>query len=70
VLAEAIHLVTPNASIINKFPFVDLIPGPMPWRARAQSFRKRLDILYEKLLDDALTGKASGMNTYAVSRKE
>ncbi|KNZ80003.1 Cytochrome P450 2B11 [Termitomyces sp. J132] len=63
VLAEAIHLVTPNASIINKFPFVDLIPGPMPWRARAQSFRKRLDILYEKLLDDALTGKASGMNT-------
>ncbi|KAH0589267.1 hypothetical protein H2248_005029 [Termitomyces sp. 'cryptogamus'] len=65
VLAEAIHLVTPNASIINKFPFVDLIPGPMPWRARAQSFRKRLDILYEKLLDDALTGKASGMNTWA-----
>ncbi|KAG6889581.1 hypothetical protein C0995_016389 [Termitomyces sp. Mi166 len=65
VLAEAIYLVTPTASITNKLPFLDWIPGPMPWRTRARSFRKRLDTLYEKLVDDAITGKASGMNTWA-----
>ncbi|KNZ78883.1 Steroid 17-alpha-hydroxylase/17,20 lyase [Termitomyces sp. J132] len=51
--------------ITNFFPSLDLIPGPMPWRTRAQSFQKRNDAMYEKLVDDAVTGKASGIDTWA-----
>ncbi|KAG5348693.1 hypothetical protein C0989_008895, partial [Termitomyces sp. Mn162] len=65
ILAELAYLGTPTASITNFFPSLDSIPGPMPWRTRAQSFRKRNDAMYEKLVDDAVTGKASGINTWA-----
>ncbi|KAG6859131.1 hypothetical protein C0995_011268, partial [Termitomyces sp. Mi166 len=65
VLAETAYLATPTASITNFLPFLDLIPGPMPWRTRAESYRKQHDALYEKLVDDAVTGKASGMSTWA-----
>ncbi|KAG6871672.1 hypothetical protein C0995_001599 [Termitomyces sp. Mi166 len=65
LLDETAYLATPTASITNIFPFLDLIPGPMPWRTRAESFRKQNDALYEKLVDDAVTGKASGMDTWA-----
>ncbi|KAG6884245.1 hypothetical protein C0995_010663, partial [Termitomyces sp. Mi166 len=64
-LAEATYLATPTASITNFLPFLDLIPGPMPWRTRAESYRKKRDASYEKLVNDAVTGKASGMNTWA-----
>ncbi|KAG6894242.1 hypothetical protein C0992_006947, partial [Termitomyces sp. T32_za158] len=59
------HIKRPTTSITNIFPFLDLIPGPMPWRTRAESFRKRNDALYEKLVDEAVAGKASGMYTWA-----
>ncbi|KAG6836624.1 hypothetical protein H0H93_005967 [Arthromyces matolae] len=65
VLAEGLQLALPSASIINVFPFLDLMPGPMPWRVRAKSFRQRDDALYEKLFDRCLTGEAGGMNTWA-----
>ncbi|KAG5728140.1 Steroid 17-alpha-hydroxylase/17,20 lyase [Termitomyces sp. T112] len=65
LLAETTDIVTPTASIINIFPFLDLIPGPMPWRTRAHSFRKKNNAFYEKVVDVAITGKASGMNTWA-----
>ncbi|KAG6902058.1 hypothetical protein C0995_005115 [Termitomyces sp. Mi166 len=65
VNAEAVVLLTPAASIINTLPFLDLLPGPMPWRTRAQAFRKREYEVYKKLIDEAVTGKASGMNTWA-----
>ncbi|KAG6849628.1 hypothetical protein H0H93_006837 [Arthromyces matolae] len=64
-LAEIVHLALPSSSITNFFPFLDLIPGPMPWRTRAASFRKRYEDLYNRLLDNALTGNASGRNTWA-----
>ncbi|KAG6865598.1 hypothetical protein C0991_001022 [Blastosporella zonata] len=53
--------------IINVFPFLDFIPGPMPWRTRAQSFRERDKAIFKKLIDEAVTGKASGMNTWAAA---
>ncbi|KNZ81601.1 Cytochrome P450 2B11 [Termitomyces sp. J132] len=65
VNAEAVVLLAPSASIVNALPFLDLLPGPMPWRTRAQKFRKREDIVYGKLIDEAVRGKASGMNTWA-----
>ncbi|KAG6835812.1 hypothetical protein H0H93_014463 [Arthromyces matolae] len=37
----------------------------MPWRNRAQSFRKRQDELYASLTEEALTGKGSEMHTWA-----
>ncbi|KAJ7224639.1 cytochrome P450 [Mycena pura] len=37
----------------------------MPWRKRAQAHRKREDALYDRLIVDAVSGKASGMNTWA-----
>ncbi|KAJ7628952.1 cytochrome P450 [Roridomyces roridus] len=58
-------LVAPGASIINAFPFLNILPGPMPWRTRAAAFRKREDALYDKLVTEAVSGKASGMNTWA-----
>ncbi|KAG5732267.1 Cytochrome P450 2B19 [Termitomyces sp. T112] len=65
VLDEAVTLMTPTASIINVLPFLDLLPGPMPWRIRAQEFRKREDAVYKKLIDKALEGEALGMDTWA-----
>ncbi|KAG6919136.1 hypothetical protein DXG01_008943 [Tephrocybe rancida] len=62
---EAVGLFSPAASIINVFPFLDLIPGPMPWRTRALSFRKREDAIYKKITDKALVGNVSTMNTWA-----
>ncbi|KAG6811838.1 hypothetical protein H0H87_010125, partial [Tephrocybe sp. NHM501043] len=62
-LEKLVHLGTPNASILNVFPFLDWIPGPMPWRTAAQSYRKKDNALYSKLINYALTGEASGMNT-------
>ncbi|KAJ7212728.1 cytochrome P450 [Mycena pura] len=66
-VAEFISLCTPSASIINVLPFLDKIPGPMPWRKRAQAYRKREDALYDRLVADAVSGKASGMNTWAAA---
>jgi hypothetical protein len=65
-----VSLCTPSASIINVLPFLDIIPGPMPWRKRAQTYRKREDALYDMLITDAVSGKASGMNTYVSAQGE
>ncbi|KAG6849627.1 hypothetical protein H0H93_006836 [Arthromyces matolae] len=67
LLSKLVHLGAPTSSIINVFPFLDWIPGPMPWRSHAQSFRKRHDEFFESIVDEALTGKASGMNTYVIT---
>ncbi|KAJ6490101.1 cytochrome P450 [Mycena sanguinolenta] len=64
-LAESSRLCHPAASIINFLPFLDLIPGPMPWRKWARTHRKREDVLYDKLITRAVSGEASGMNTWA-----
>ncbi|KAG6829138.1 hypothetical protein H0H87_012507 [Tephrocybe sp. NHM501043] len=60
-------LCTPSASIINVLPFLDYIPGPMPWRTRAKEYREREDAIYKKLIEDAVTGKGAGMNTWAAA---
>ncbi|KAG5716141.1 Steroid 17-alpha-hydroxylase/17,20 lyase [Termitomyces sp. T112] len=65
VIDEIVAHTAPSASIVNVFPFLDLLPGPMPWRIRAQAFQRRQDAIYKELLDEAVTGKASGMNTWA-----
>ncbi|KAJ7091816.1 cytochrome P450 [Mycena epipterygia] len=66
-IAEFVGLCTPSASIINVLPFLDIIPGPMPWRKRAQTYRKREDALYDRLITGAVSGEASGMNTWAAA---
>ncbi|KAF7372783.1 Cytochrome P450 2B11 [Mycena sanguinolenta] len=66
-IAEFVKLCTPSASIVNVLPFLDIVPGPMPWRKRAQSYRKREDALYDKLITRAVSGEASGMNTWAAT---
>ncbi|KAF7372780.1 Steroid 17-alpha-hydroxylase/17,20 lyase [Mycena sanguinolenta] len=66
-LADLSRLVNPSASIINVLPFLDIIPGPMPWRKHAQPYRKREDMLYDKLITRAISGEASGMNTWAAA---
>ncbi|KAF7341640.1 Steroid 17-alpha-hydroxylase/17,20 lyase [Mycena sanguinolenta] len=63
-LAELVTLTTPTASIMNFLPFLDIIPGSMPWRTRAQTYRKREDALYDRLITRAISGEASGMNTW------
>ncbi|KAG6875493.1 hypothetical protein C0992_003585 [Termitomyces sp. T32_za158] len=45
LFAEEACLLTPTASITNIFPFLDLIPGPMSWRTRAQSYRSQSNTL-------------------------
>ncbi|KAG6812878.1 hypothetical protein H0H92_015806 [Tricholoma furcatifolium] len=65
VIFEGIDLVSPSASIINVLPFLDWIPGPVSWRVRAQSFRKREKAIYDKLFDEALLGRGSGVDTWA-----
>ncbi|KAJ7247444.1 cytochrome P450, partial [Mycena haematopus] len=67
-IAEFVSLCTPSASIINVLPFLDIIPGPMPWRERARTYRKREDALYDRLIARAVSGEASGMNTYVLLR--
>ncbi|KAG6899236.1 hypothetical protein C0993_012025, partial [Termitomyces sp. T159_Od127] len=64
-LAEIIDLASPTASVTNFFPFLDLLPGPMPWRSRARSYQERLDALYIKLIDHAMRCNAAGMETWA-----
>ncbi|KAG6826514.1 hypothetical protein H0H92_015526 [Tricholoma furcatifolium] len=68
-IAELNALLAPAASIINVFPFLDLIPGPMPWRARPKAFREHDNQIYNKLIDDAVVGQASGMNTRVLIRQ-
>ncbi len=63
-LTEFVKLVSPSASLVNFFPFLDRIPGPMPWRKRAEEFRKRENAFYRNLIQEAVYGKAAGMNTY------
>lgn len=65
VIAEFVKLCTPSASITNVLPFLDKIPGPMPWRTRAKAYREREDAIYSKLITEAVSGKGSGMNTWA-----
>ncbi|KAG6864492.1 hypothetical protein C0991_009110 [Blastosporella zonata] len=57
-LAEAVLLSTPTATIVNFLPFLDWIPGPMPWRIRAQLFCEREDMIYNKVINHAVTGEA------------
>ncbi|KAG6827120.1 hypothetical protein H0H92_013140 [Tricholoma furcatifolium] len=64
VLAELEELYMPSSSIVNFLPFLDWIPWEMPWRTRAKAFRKRQEVLYKTLIDNAVNGKGSGMNTY------
>ncbi|KAF7372925.1 Steroid 17-alpha-hydroxylase/17,20 lyase [Mycena sanguinolenta] len=65
--AEFVRLSAPSANIINVLPLLDIIPGPMPWRKRAQTHRKREDALYDRLITRAVSGEASGMNTWAAA---
>ncbi|KAF7346656.1 Steroid 17-alpha-hydroxylase/17,20 lyase [Mycena sanguinolenta] len=65
--AEFVTLSSPSGSIMNVLPFLDMIPGPMPWRKRAQTYRKREDALYDRLITRAVSGDASGMNTWAAA---
>ncbi|KAF8477871.1 cytochrome P450 [Gautieria morchelliformis] len=66
-VAEFVSLCTPSASITNVFPFLDKLPVPKPWKTRAQAYRKREDAVYDKLVTNAVSGKASGMNTWAAA---
>ncbi|KAF7372765.1 Steroid 17-alpha-hydroxylase/17,20 lyase [Mycena sanguinolenta] len=66
-IAEGLRLSNPTASIMNILPFLDIIPGPMPWRIQARTHRKREDALYDKLITRAVSGEASGMNTWAAA---
>ncbi|KAG5728197.1 hypothetical protein E4T56_gene19090 [Termitomyces sp. T112] len=45
------------------FPSWIYFLGPCRGGFRAQAFRKREDAVHKKLIDEAVTGKASGMNT-------
>ncbi|KAG6901702.1 hypothetical protein C0995_009032 [Termitomyces sp. Mi166 len=67
ILAELNRLASPTASITNFFPFLDWIPGPMPWRIRARSCRERHHALYEKLIDHAMRCNAAGMDTWTAT---
>lgn len=60
-----IYLHLQSASIINVFPFLDLIPGPMPWRKRGAEFRLREETVYAKLASEAIEGKNSNIEKYA-----
>ncbi|KAG6909897.1 hypothetical protein DXG01_014711 [Tephrocybe rancida] len=53
------------ASIINIFPFLDYIPGPMPWRTRAAEFRRKEETLYANFAKEAIEGKNSHFDTWA-----
>ncbi|KAJ7614162.1 cytochrome P450 [Roridomyces roridus] len=64
-VTELVQLASPSGSIINALPFLDMIPGPMPWRKRATAFRQREDALYDRLVTRAVSGEAAGMNTWA-----
>ncbi|KAF7372722.1 Steroid 17-alpha-hydroxylase/17,20 lyase [Mycena sanguinolenta] len=64
-VAEFATLSSPTASIINVLPFLDMIPGSMPWRKRAQTHRRHEDAPYDRLITRAVSGDASGMNTWA-----
>ena len=63
-VTEFVKLTSPSACIVNFFPFLDRIPGPMPWRKRAEVFRKRESAFYKNIIREAVSGKAAGMNTY------
>lgn len=39
----------------------------MPWRTRAEEYQKRENAFYAKLVREAVSGKAAGMNTCAGS---
>ncbi|GLB41043.1 putative monooxygenase activity [Lyophyllum shimeji] len=54
------------ASMINVFPFLDKIPGPMPWRTRAAKFRAKEEELYGNFAREAIEGKNSGLDTWAL----
>ncbi|KAG6809720.1 hypothetical protein H0H92_014994 [Tricholoma furcatifolium] len=64
-ISEINALLAPAASIINVLPFLDLIPGPMPWRTRARTFREHDDRIYKKLTDDAVT--AISLQTFVLA---
>ncbi|KAG6806532.1 hypothetical protein H0H92_010920, partial [Tricholoma furcatifolium] len=65
ILDDLLDLAVPSSSIVNFFPFLDFLPWEMPWRARAKAFRERQEGLYDSLINNAVNGKASGMNTWA-----
>ncbi|KAG6812127.1 hypothetical protein H0H92_004241 [Tricholoma furcatifolium] len=62
---ELAKSISPFASIINIFPMLDWIPGPMPWRTRARVYHEREKAIYKKLIDEALVGRGFGVNTWA-----
>ncbi|KAJ7628961.1 cytochrome P450 [Roridomyces roridus] len=66
-IRDAVSIASPGASIINALPFLDRIPGPMPWRTRAAAFRKKEDAMYDKFVTEAIEGKGAGMNTWAAA---
>ncbi|KAG5730749.1 Steroid 17-alpha-hydroxylase/17,20 lyase [Termitomyces sp. T112] len=53
------------ASIINVFPYLDWIPGPMPWRKRAAEFRRKEEMFYGNMARDAIEGNNSHLDTWA-----
>ncbi|KAJ7639209.1 hypothetical protein FB45DRAFT_422721 [Roridomyces roridus] len=69
-LEMLVNLLDPAASITNILPFLDWLPGPMPWRKRAEAYRKYEDDMYNRLFENALTGKGAGMNTWTAAFAE
>ncbi|KAG6825467.1 hypothetical protein H0H92_003633 [Tricholoma furcatifolium] len=64
---ESFLMATPSASIINVLPFLNWIPGPMPWRRRAEAHLRKERAIFKKLVDEAVIGERSGMNTWAAA---
>ncbi|KAG6848929.1 hypothetical protein H0H93_012700 [Arthromyces matolae] len=63
VFRDGVELGNPSASIVNLLPILDYIPGPMPWRTRAESFKQLQQTIFGELFEHALKGNASGVNT-------
>ncbi|KAG6806171.1 hypothetical protein H0H92_012426, partial [Tricholoma furcatifolium] len=62
ILAYVMELATPSNSIVNFFPILDMIPFEMPWLTRAKTLHRLQDVFYEKVIDEAIYGKGSGIN--------
>ncbi|KAG6827337.1 hypothetical protein H0H92_012186 [Tricholoma furcatifolium] len=67
VIDEGFLMATPAASIIDVLTFLDWIPGPLPWRSGAEAFHRKESAIHKKLVDEAVTGERSGMNTWAAA---
>lgn len=53
-ISNIVTSIPPTSSLMNLFPWLDRLPGPLPWRVRGKKYQEQQAELYDEMTEAAL----------------